>query len=221
MKFKLLKAAFAGAVLTVSGLANAGLISTSDWEVTGQSGNWDLATTSYHVSTADPSTSYIDELMSNGYIAYAQSNLSPINGIDAYPSTTSLTISFNDIFEFDNVEVWFTRYLSSSSIISINYGIDSVSSLFSANSLSSYGFNSTGYNLLDLKVLDLVTSGSFQANKIQLTFNNPQQIIMHELQFSGTLVQQDQTQDVPEPSTLAIFALGMIGLASRRFKKQS
>ncbi len=29
------------------------------------------------------------------------------------------------------------------------------------------------------------------------------------------------TVDVPEPSTLAIFALGMIGLASRRFKKQS
>ena len=27
--------------------------------------------------------------------------------------------------------------------------------------------------------------------------------------------------DVPEPSTLAIFALGMIGLASRRFKKKS
>ena len=26
---------------------------------------------------------------------------------------------------------------------------------------------------------------------------------------------------VPEPSTLTIFALGMIGLASRRFKKQS
>ncbi|MBA6293637.1 PEP_CTERM-anchored TLD domain-containing protein [Colwellia sp. MB3u-70] len=30
-----------------------------------------------------------------------------------------------------------------------------------------------------------------------------------------------QATDVPEPSTLAIFALGMIGLASRRFKKQS
>lgn len=29
------------------------------------------------------------------------------------------------------------------------------------------------------------------------------------------------TNEVPEPSTLAIFALGMIGLASRRFKKQS
>ena len=30
-----------------------------------------------------------------------------------------------------------------------------------------------------------------------------------------------RTTVVPEPSTLAIFALGMIGLASRRFKKQS
>jgi len=29
------------------------------------------------------------------------------------------------------------------------------------------------------------------------------------------------TNEVPEPSTLAIFALGMIGLVSRRFKKQS
>jgi len=29
------------------------------------------------------------------------------------------------------------------------------------------------------------------------------------------------TSSVPEPSTLAIFALGMIGLASRRFKKQA
>ncbi|MFT5297631.1 MAG: hypothetical protein ACI9YH_003667 [Colwellia sp.] len=30
-----------------------------------------------------------------------------------------------------------------------------------------------------------------------------------------------ESVQVPEPSTLAIFALGMIGLASRRFKKQS
>ena len=30
-----------------------------------------------------------------------------------------------------------------------------------------------------------------------------------------------KTEDVPEPSTLAIFALGMMGLAARRFKKQA
>ena len=32
---------------------------------------------------------------------------------------------------------------------------------------------------------------------------------------------EEQSSDIPEPSTLAIFALGMIGLASRRFKKKS
>jgi len=36
----------------------------------------------------------------------------------------------------------------------------------------------------------------------------------------GSIIGRTAT-DVPEPSTLAIFALGMIGLASRRFKKQS
>jgi len=38
---------------------------------------------------------------------------------------------------------------------------------------------------------------------------------LSEIRFDGTLT------SVPEPSTLAIFALGMIGLASRRFKKQA
>ena len=35
------------------------------------------------------------------------------------------------------------------------------------------------------------------------------------------LTNHSDVSDVPEPSTLAIFALGMIGLASSRFKKQS
>ncbi len=43
--------------------------------------------------------------------------------------------------------------------------------------------------------------------------NNGNQHQLGEIEFYGT--------KVPEPSTLAIFALGMIGLASRRFKKQS
>jgi hypothetical protein len=38
---------------------------------------------------------------------------------------------------------------------------------------------------------------------------------LSEIRFDGTLAV------VPEPSTLAIFALGLMGLASRRFKKQS
>jgi hypothetical protein len=37
----------------------------------------------------------------------------------------------------------------------------------------------------------------------------------------NTQVRNGVVEQVPEPSTLAIFALGLIGLASRRFKKQS
>jgi len=42
-----------------------------------------------------------------------------------------------------------------------------------------------------------------------------------EFQAFGSLAVNRQSTSVPEPSTFAIFALGMIGLTSRRFKKQS
>ena len=60
--------------------------------------------------------------------------------------------------------------------------------------------------------------GSFGATMIQQLNNSSNSLRTNNyipFQLNGT------TRDVPEPSTLAIFALGMIGLASRRFKKQS
>ena len=39
--------------------------------------------------------------------------------------------------------------------------------------------------------------------------------------YVEVIISYNSMTSVPEPSTLAIFALGMIGLASRRFKKQS
>ena len=38
---------------------------------------------------------------------------------------------------------------------------------------------------------------------------------------ASTFLVKDVVAEVPEPSTIAVFALGMIGLASRRLKKQS
>jgi hypothetical protein len=39
--------------------------------------------------------------------------------------------------------------------------------------------------------------------------------------FGNGYIDGPEPPTVPEPSTLAIFALGIVGLASRRFKKQS
>lgn len=41
----------------------------------------------------------------------------------------------------------------------------------------------------------------------------------NDLGFFVVSTQASNPIDVPEPSTLAVFALGIIGLASRRFKK--
>jgi hypothetical protein len=49
-----------------------------------------------------------------------------------------------------------------------------------------------------------------------LTVNNVSQNQLAS-SWSATIVQTE----VPEPSTLAIFALAIIGLAARQFKKQS
>ena len=49
------------------------------------------------------------------------------------------------------------------------------------------------------------------------------QVIHHQTNAGVALVRgaSNEKTEVPEPTTLAIFALGMMGLASRRFKKQS
>lgn len=55
--------------------------------------------------------------------------------------------------------------------------------------------------------------GSYSVHDNELyVYTRPDQAVSHVLVRAA---------HVPEPSTLAIFALGMIGLASRRFKKQS
>ena len=60
-----------------------------------------------------------------------------------------------------------------------------------------------------------VDRGNYYHNMDPANFPNRAQYI----QTTG--IAMVRRTEVPEPTTLAIFALGMIGLASRRFKKQS
>jgi hypothetical protein len=115
--------------------------------------------------------------------------------------------------------------------------ITSLSVLMSSNLVS----NLTGYNLSS------VAAGTYNAtlSDVQAAFStatwgaptlDSSQIVIQRSGFgsgfkfstgNAHLFSFDavdvgvEVSAVPEPSTLAIFALGMIGLASRRFKKQS
>ena len=74
-----------------------------------------------------------------------------------------------------------------------------------------------------------LTSHSVLVNRSELDFfNTPTTLDFgfvvggggHSLSVSNVALTVTST-NVPEPSTLAIFAFAMIGLASRKFKKQS
>ena len=90
---------------------------------------------------------------------------------------------------------------------------------------SSVDIGISGGSLFNHQTIDPITSTSLSytfsnlgltGNSIDIRFNRSGPwVFVSEVTFDGQEVQ------VPEPSTLAIFALGMIGLASRRFKKQS
>jgi hypothetical protein len=71
-------------------------------------------------------------------------------------------------------------------------------------------------SLLDLQTIQTQTISAFGVAFVDLTFKTSHGVnyaIITEIQLEGEAT-------VPEPSTLAVLALGMMGLASRRFKRK-
>ncbi|WP_159822808.1 PEP-CTERM sorting domain-containing protein [Colwellia sp. 20A7] len=162
MNVKMLKAAFAGLVLSVSGFANAGLISVV----------FDV-------------TNFDDEIGS-------------FSGTDV---NNDFILSLDELSAFN----W----------TSSNHGyvIDEVSDLD--------GFGD--FDLLTNTWIDNGIGWVNSSNDAYYTWNNRSNSISSSWAqidiVSVNSVGPVSSVNVPEPSTLAIFALGIIGLASRRFKK--
>ncbi|MFT7009759.1 MAG: hypothetical protein ACJAXJ_004311 [Colwellia sp.] len=90
--------------------------------------------------------------------------------------------------------------------------------------MDSYTFQ---YKAFELDTWTTLTTKTFAVDNSRTALflknnNNPSQASFDYF-YVGTDSRDASTQfaEVPEPTTLTIFALGMIGLASRRFKKQS
>lgn len=187
MNIKMLKAALAGLVLSVSSIANAGLI-TFD-------GNG--------VMSNDYTDSYIgigDTYTQGGFI------LSVGLG-DHFDSMNSSGLSWHNGSANANYDNW--AYLTYSGglfdLFSFNFTQYSGDVLYS-NTYGpvSLGIGSHTVNALSQSWVAFSPSGNGSSDFNFLTIDN----------ISAA------ASAVPEPSTLAIFALGIMGLASRRFKKQ-
>jgi hypothetical protein len=206
MNFKFLNAAIVSLVLSVSGFANAGLITSIDSGATTHDFIFS-GFTAGPISESGITYSSTHSSSVYGYeSSYGFSGNGLWNGMDMLGLNTqigAMTIEFDtavaEVLAFVNyIDTW-----SGSARISVfdsSFSLLETSALtFSTGGVANSGFD-LGFkrNTNEIKYIQFIDQG--------IGLNNLRS-------FAST--------DVPEPSTLAIFALGIMGLASRRFKKQS
>jgi hypothetical protein len=208
MNIKMLKATLVGLVLSVSGFANAGLIavtSPTSFSTGGADGTWGWEfTTSQDISVysfgafdnnSDGLLADIDVgLWDNSGTLLATSTIS--NGTS---NTLLAGYRWNDLTSevdlFAGSTYRIAAFLTLDDAIFIGSG-HTFNPIISHTGNAVYNLGGTGLSYPSN------TSSSNQVKYLNASF-----------QFT--------TVQVPEPSTLAIFGLALMGLASRRFKKQS
>lgn len=236
MKFKFLNAALAGVVLSASSLvnvANAGLIeadiygdgSNKGFTIEGSNIEWmdfgenNEDTFSFVASNLDEGSKYqgwelaTEKQVMNMWIAAFEG----FNGIaDSYiPNywgpgalqTRSTGDLFSDVFN----------------VLGYNQQV-----IINSNGFVGYNRDSTGFFLSENGVVNSVRVIEYEdvimSDTSYLDLNShPSFMLDYDMPAMSTMLVRSSSNaiDVPEPSTLAIFALGVIGLASRRLKKQS
>ncbi len=174
MNIKMFKAALAGLVLSVSGFANAGLI-TEEINFTFESGATFIG--SIEIEDDYSSITSVDGLLLGG------------------------TNNYNSVFDV----MW--------------WGAGNAVDHNSDGNLNDWLY---GSNFVDYIGLSWDQSASISNNAFTLTIINEGSGVYYSglITFDDKIVEQRVSQ-VPEPYTLAIFALGIMGLAARRMKKQS
>jgi hypothetical protein len=197
MNIKMLKAALTGIMFTISSFAHAGIIELT-WNTSLSSTSIVGTNVGDNVSLVfrfDSLTNDLSNLVLNksSFLDYSF-NLEDGRFI-TFDSGMSSTYVNNDFFVFNSL-----GNLYSVDSFQIK-DVDVVSNILGVNGTKQTLFNN-GRNCI-------LCFGTYSAN-----VNN----VWLGLSADSWTIRYAQ---VPEPSTLAIFALGMIGLASRRFKKQS
>ncbi len=197
------------------GSANAAIIDSSEWEVTGISGSWDAATTGWWLRSTTPTAAEADGFMSDGYVAYASSYSSPQNGYSTYENSqvSVLEIDFNDAYDFSNLDLWITRNATSHTTVNVfgqndELGWESILS----TTTGALGL-STGYTF-GLETGSLSLSGPTSFDQIRVEFGTQGQVILHELVFEGELA----SLEVPEPALIALLGFGLVGFGFLRRK---
>lgn len=208
MNLKFLKAAFVSIVLSVSGFANAGLIpfgiqtdidtstlTNNGWSLNFQSGWGSFSAHDYEMFAGIA----LDEYVFIGALDTGTTNIA-LGAAVLYSDLLNYT-SGNNTNDYNGAS-WYFRNDYSMGFAAIGETV----SLGSADTSTDSG----ALSKLSWHMHDNYTAGYKVGN-----YSSNGNGVFEKVVFRASAT------DVPEPSTLAIFALGVIGLASRRFKKQS
>ena len=205
MKFKFWKVVLAGFVISVSGFANAGLIQTDYQEIgdnltvtdTNNNLEWLSLTLTFGLSSDEVRVQYSDFRFANR-VEY-----------ESLMTTHFLNFTTFDVDAYDNSPT------NSNDAALITQFI----ALFGSTYEHSISSGSYGWLLRpDSQYLQLAGADDIALFTNFTYMYEPNYYI--PLSVAGWFMVRDAT-NVPEPSTLAIVALSLIGLGARRFKKQS
>lgn len=183
MNIKMLRAVIAGLILSVSGFANAGLISFElEWSGDAFGNN----------AYANGLITIDDEV----FVSPGSNNTLGTNWVHDFELTLNGEGYNNTFFDFDD-----TFLISLNSLVFL----DLTQELVGQNN---WGTCYTG----ECGDFNFIVQGAISPNGF-FEFRTANGESLQLTSFTPT--------QVPEPSTLVVFALGMIGLASGRFKKKS
>ena len=217
MKFKFLNAILASLILCVSTSANAGLITITSYDIeNATTSGWGGWNHTYNGNINITGTNLADYTNGSGTLndgiigSYVNDN-QLFNTAD----NAEITLYLDGYYSIDSIKLF-----GGSNPNALPGGIETIDVFFGGITSTlahvAFGvddfFSTTGSNL-----------NGITTNMIKI-FNVPSgnccgAYNITEIEVIGDL--KNAPEQVPEPYTLAIFALGIIGLASRRFKKQS
>lgn len=223
MKFKFLSAAFTGILLSAScfvNVANAGLISTADCQAANTTTLGSCVTVAEWHNTGDDfgglkKATFADDLFLTVSDSGTYNKVGTYEELAGYHWATS-----------EEMATRLTTYLSANGdgdLQTFNY--------HGQGGWAGYNFANSAGDLVDRRYFvfsDTATSSRVihagikeylnitSTNSVRVHYSNAS---TEASNWAGFVLIKDPTLDVPEPPAIAIFVLGLIGLASRQFNK--
>jgi len=223
----MLKMAIAGLVLSVSNFANAGLIIASGDSNLDNSENFQLFNSLFGNKEVIGRVGSLDTWATTNWGSFATTSATSYSTIQSINSAltadwlilgsgsalSASEFSFLDTFVNNGGNLWVVGEAASYS--NINNSATSILNHFNTGmSISGAGVYATGN--ATAAATQLGGGPNFRV-RYSSYINGGTALYADS---NGIILSSFETTSVPEPSTLAIFALSIMGLASRRFKKQ-